>query len=248
MSSVRRWTALWNFDYIFEDDKFFQRVPKWFEDKCVNHFYPKTDIARLYLMREWLLDYDRVVWLDADLLIFDPENFNVSEVSDYALSHEVFLHYRKNITLGSSINNSLIVVTKGDPFLDTYISRSEETIRNTNEHMIERCSIGPTLLNQMATERPINRLTCNGLFENRMMLAIVQDDQEVIDVYRNGFKFWMAGANMCHFMYNQARPDRFPIDECVNKLLRTRGSFLNVGMDKTILISDMLPIQSRAKR
>jgi len=71
-ASVRDWAARAGHDYRHYGDELFDRVPDWYRAKAGSLVLPVSDLARLVLARELLAEgYDRTVWVDADLLVFD---------------------------------------------------------------------------------------------------------------------------------------------------------------------------------
>jgi hypothetical protein len=78
MGTVRAWADQQGFDYRFYDDGFFEYAPQWFRDKAQHGICPVTDLARLVVARELLAQgYERTVWVDADLLVFAPEQLRL---------------------------------------------------------------------------------------------------------------------------------------------------------------------------
>src|SRR5271155_4687165 len=75
METARGWAGMRGFDYQFLDDRFFDRVPAEFRARTTDKLI-LTDIARLLVTRELLEGgYERVVWIDADVAVFDPESW-----------------------------------------------------------------------------------------------------------------------------------------------------------------------------
>ena len=72
------WARAQGYEYRFFDEALFDRLPAWFRKRVSHRILPMSDLARLLLARE-LLDegFDRVVWVDADVLIFDIKQFSV---------------------------------------------------------------------------------------------------------------------------------------------------------------------------
>ena len=238
LDSVRDWAHGRSYDYELIDDSFFGFAPQWFRDRCKEHFYPVTDLARLYLIRDRFgRGYDRVAWLDADVVIFDPERFAIDTRSGYAFCHEVVLGILPNGQLelsGASINNSVIVMHRGHPMLDYYLFAAEETIRHTPERDFSRMMIGPKFLNALAGAMPLERLTCVGLFTPIYMTLLAQgSNRPALAMYRKQFGFPISGANLCHFTRGDTPiTERARLDACfesaILKLIESRGAVVNV--------------------
>jgi hypothetical protein len=238
MDSAKRWAERYGFAYELVGDEFFDHAPEWFRAKCREHFYPVTDIARLYLMKSRLLNYRRVVWVDADVIVFDPQRFNVETESGYAFSHEVVLGIRpdgQRELSPWSINNSVIVMARGCPMLDFYIFAAEEIVKRTPLQQFSRTMIGPKFLDALSHAMPIERLTCVGLFTPEYMRLLTNDENhEALRAYRSHFGFPMAAANLCHFLRGSAAPEDVKhldalFERGIELLLETKGELVNVG-------------------
>ena len=92
METVPQWAEQRGYEYRFFDDGFFDRVPAWFKERVRQLILPMSDLARLLVARE-LLDagFDRVIWVDADVLIFDLERFDVDVTANCAFCRELWL-------------------------------------------------------------------------------------------------------------------------------------------------------------
>ncbi|HEY1695320.1 MAG TPA: hypothetical protein VGG39_24295 [Polyangiaceae bacterium] len=91
--SVRRWTESQGHDYRFLDDRFFECVPEWLRHKVRNGKLPMSDYARLHHARAFLEGgYERAIWLDSDVVVFDPEAFSRNNGKrSFAVTREVWL-------------------------------------------------------------------------------------------------------------------------------------------------------------
>src|SRR4029079_13839139 len=73
LRSVQAWAAAAGYRYEFVDDRLFDYAPAWVRERCGKQLLPITDVARMYLLRERLAHgWDRVIWVDADVLVFAP--------------------------------------------------------------------------------------------------------------------------------------------------------------------------------
>ena len=78
MDGVRHWSAAKSFDYRFIDDQFFDLLPADYRKKAEGRLPVLSDLARLIMARNLILEgYEKTIWIDADVLIFDPEGFDV---------------------------------------------------------------------------------------------------------------------------------------------------------------------------
>ena len=81
IEGVRAWATAKRHHYRFLDDDFFKPVPTAIVEKLAGHSQSAiilSDLARLHWCRHFLsLGYERVVWLDADVLVFAPDLFDL---------------------------------------------------------------------------------------------------------------------------------------------------------------------------
>jgi len=96
MDTVKAWSVLNNFHYQFIDDELFEFVPTELLEKIKTQWVIATDLARIKVMWSFLnRGYERVVWCDADFLIFDSKGF-VLPGKLYALGREVWIQESAN--------------------------------------------------------------------------------------------------------------------------------------------------------
>jgi len=131
LDSVRRWAAGCGFDYRFCGDEIFVRVPAWYLDKTAAYPQVATDLGRLRLARE-LLDtgFERTIWLDADVLVFDPDDFRITVDTGSAFGREVWVQGdgRGGLKVFRNVHNAVALFCRGDSFLDFYAEACERII------------------------------------------------------------------------------------------------------------------------
>lgn len=91
LQSVEQWTRAQQFDDRFIDDRFFDRVPQWYRRGAGSNVQVITNLARLAVARELLAEgYACTIWIDADILVFDPDAFRIAVAKDFAFRYEDF--------------------------------------------------------------------------------------------------------------------------------------------------------------
>lgn len=131
LNSVRVWAENSNFDYRIYGDEIFDRVPEWYQQKAVKHVQVSMDLGRLVLARE-LLDagYERVIWLDADVLVFDPLRFSIQISEGCAFAREVWVQRSADGQLKTykNVHNAFACFCQESTFLDFYIETCKSII------------------------------------------------------------------------------------------------------------------------
>lgn len=97
MGTVSSWAREQGYDYRFLGDEFFDCLPGWYRDACKGHKWPMSDLARLLTARTLLEGgYDRVIWFDADLVVFRLQSLRIDTTPEFAFCREPWLGRREN--------------------------------------------------------------------------------------------------------------------------------------------------------
>ena len=118
-ATVREWTAAKGYDYRLIGDELFEGTPPAIARKAPS-VLPLTDLGRLLWTQRYLKEgYERVAWIDSDVVIFDPENFSIDSDSKHLVCREVMakLDGGKLITT-TAVNPTITVFQAGSPLLD----------------------------------------------------------------------------------------------------------------------------------
>lgn len=209
MASVSDWARHYGYDYRKLNSGFFEKVPDWFFARCSGQIHPITDLARLLVMQQELsTSYERVVWLDADVLIFDPENFSIDTQSgfQFGYGHFVGMHADGTAHIGESgPNNGLLVAHRSHPLLAFYIYAIEAIVRDAKPGSLERTALGPDFIRRLAGLCP---LECNLRFG--WLTPVIQQELSVGQVRLSRLlatkqSIRIAAVDLCHF-FRKSQP------------------------------------------
>jgi len=234
LDSVHAWALRNGYSYIFLGDELFDPVPRWYRDRCGAQILPVTDLARLLHAARYLREgWDRVIWVDADVLVFVPERFAVDDRWSYALCHEAVV-YRDDVNghrIVAGVNNSVSLYRRANPFLGFYINACQSIV--TNAHgPLEPLVVGTSFLTGLRRLVPFPLLATVGLFNEPVL-----DD---LATGRSAFLRLLAGArpgpfyaaNLCR---SHGEPGRLPtapvpqdrFAQAVDRLIATQGAAVN---------------------
>src|SRR5687768_12761993 len=112
LASARAWAEARGFAYRFIDDRFFESCPAWYREKVRDNVLLMSDLARIVLARELHREgFDRTVWVDADILIFAPDAFDVhagDADQPYAFCDELWVSFEQGKFVGRrKVNNAV---------------------------------------------------------------------------------------------------------------------------------------------
>ncbi|MBT6095956.1 MAG: hypothetical protein HOH04_13815 [Rhodospirillaceae bacterium] len=134
MASVRHWASLHGFEYRFIGDEIFDRVPAWYQDRAQGRMPVITDLGRLVLVREALMEgADTAVWIDADVLVFDAADFRIDIADDHAFGREIWVQPAgKDLKVYRNVHNAFCLFRQGNAVLDFYIHSCERIMRRVS--------------------------------------------------------------------------------------------------------------------
>ncbi|MGD8420071.1 MAG: hypothetical protein PVJ78_06545, partial [Gammaproteobacteria bacterium] len=90
LDSVAGWARAGGFEYRFLGDEIFESIDPPLRDRLGERTAIASDLARLRLLQRGLAEgYRRVVWCDADFLVFRPRELRLPE-TDFGLGREVW--------------------------------------------------------------------------------------------------------------------------------------------------------------
>lgn len=235
MNSVKDWATASGYAYHCLDDRFFEFAPAPVHERCAGNLYAITDICRLRWMQQELdAGWQRVVWLDADVLVFAPRLLDIATRSGHGFAHEVFLHVRDNgeFSVMEGCNNALMVFeARGRAMLDRYVDASMARLDALPAGTVPRTALGPGLLKEWLQQESLELIDGIGLFSFAIMHQIGEAAGTLPGECARRSRRPLAAANLCHFQRNATRPDLRPgFDrvylKAVAALLGTQGEIL----------------------
>jgi hypothetical protein len=147
LASVQEWAESRGYDYRFVGDEIFRLVPDWYRDKTGSKKPVATDYARLVLLQQALDEgYDEVIWLDADVLVFD-RNLVLAFDGSCAFGQEVWVQpVDDTFAARRNVHNAVCVFRQGCPVLPFLIHTVASIIRRIDPAHIAPQVVGPKLM------------------------------------------------------------------------------------------------------
>ncbi|MEG4589159.1 hypothetical protein QUA54_28665 [Microcoleus sp. MOSTC5] len=238
MQTVKDWATLKGFDYQMIDDKLFDYVPDWYKEKANGKIQPISDLARLELAKEFILKgYERTVWIDADILIFQPEQLNINTREEYLFCREAWIELETGSTVEegkivciSKVHNALTIFTQKNSFLDFYIYVCKEIVRNT-QGKLSSIEVSTRFLTNLHQIFPLPLFKNMGLFSPLNMYGIAQNQNYFTQEYVKLIGAPIYAANLCSSFRNTSFQGIDMNDQVyeivIEKLLETKGELVN---------------------
>ena len=237
MASVRAWTRDSGFDYRFLDDRFFDIVPAWYRERVGGNKLVLANLARLVAARNVLREgYDRAVWIDADVLVFDPAAFRLDAPEGFALVLETWIrsHAGGHEPL-RQVNNCVAVFDAGNPFLDYAIWAHETLVRHRPQDVVPH-GTSTRLFTAISAATPLPLLTNVGILTPAMALELAgPGDGPALEAFARLHGHPVQAVNLCGSLvddpvdgvFEGTQLVRSHLDAAVDRLLATRGRALH---------------------
>ena len=233
LASVEAWAHKRGFAYKFIDDTLFEQVPDWFRIKVGENRLPMSDLARLKVARAFLRDgYDRAIWLDADVLVFDPDGFEIAIDTDYAFGREVWVRRggRDKLLVTEGLHNAVCVFCRGNGFLEFYIHAAEEIVRGAEADILSH-QIGPDFLNRLRDVIGGRVVPDVDLFSPLVIADIAKGGGSALTAHRKAFGGPVRAANLClSFVGGESSGVTVTdamLNQAADRMLETRGNVVN---------------------
>lgn len=198
LDSVAVWARANGYDYRMLGDEMFGLLPAELRERLATRPVVGSDLARLRLLQSGLDEgYRRVVWCDADWLIFRPRDF-VLPGADFALGREVWIQNDDSGGLKSyfRVHNACLVFARGNTFLDFYAATAERLLR-LNEGPMPPQFVGPKLLSALHNIAHFPVMEQAAMLSPPVMRDLLAGGGEALDLFREKSPESPAGANLC---------------------------------------------------
>jgi len=198
IDSTQSWAADNGFDYQWLGDEIFDSLDSELIEKTQSQKVIASDLARLKAMQKALAKgYQRVVWCDADFLIFNAQQFILPD-SSFALGREVWVQEDKNLKLRAytKVHNAFMVFCRGNHFLDYYTASAEQLLR-ANQGRMPPQFIGPKLLTALHNMVSCPVMETAGMLSPLVVRDILKGDGKALQLFKQKSTHFPAGANLC---------------------------------------------------
>ena len=235
MQTVEAWARSCGHDYRFSP-VLFDRIPDWFRQRCGSEIGPMTDLGRLLLMQS-IFDEgeDAVIWVDADVVVFDPANLQVPPDPGFLCIDEVTVGCGEEgvpVISSRTVNGALLAVSRGNAIFTIYRKAMESMVSAAPVGPLPRTVAGPQLLTRLARQEPVARLTSVGLFTPSILNDLAQGEETLPRAFSRAFGHRVAAANLCHFYRDTIDQGDVPVYDdimlrVIDRLVDSRGEIVN---------------------
>ena len=150
LGSVERWAQAKGYTYRHIDDALFTVVPDWYMQKVGTKLPIAADYARLVFLQKALEEgFEQVIWLDADVLVFD-QALAFEFTGSCAFGHEVWIQERDGkLEARSNVHNAVCVFRQGCVILPFLLHTILSMMMRVDPAHLAPQFAGPKLLNAL---------------------------------------------------------------------------------------------------
>jgi len=234
LNSVQMWSKSKGYDYHLSGDEIFHPVPQWFLSKTPSRMAPATDLGRLLMARHFLSDgYQRVVWLDADVFVFDSENFNLTVDDGYAFGREVWVqpNDKGGVKAYRNVHNALSIYVSGNSFLEFYIDSCLKIMSGVEIDHFPAQLLGPKFLTALHSLVGFHLVDDVGMTSPLVLRDIAAGGGAAVDLMRRKLTGPMNAANLCSSLIGTTSDgvnlSEDLVKQCLTLLSASKGSVLS---------------------
>ena len=224
MDSVKQWARTAGYNYQWIDDALFDLLPAALKPGGRISPVIASDLARLRWMQQVLRQgAECVVWLDADVLVFAPAQFQLLE-DVFAVGREIWVqpetHTRWRVH--RKVHNAFMQASdQGDghnSFVDFYADSAERLLR-ANGQVMPAQFIGPKLLTALHNVIQMPVLESAGMLSPAVVADLLASDGPALRRMRDKACAPLHAANLCRSSVAGGALDSRQMEQLIDRLL-----------------------------
>jgi hypothetical protein len=224
LESVQQWADSQGYDYRLVGDEIFRLVPDWYRDKTGSKKPVATDYARLVLLQQALDEgYAEVIWLDADVLVFD-EGLALGFEGSCAFGQEIWVQpVDDTFAARRNVHNAVCVFRKGCPVLPFLIQTVASIIGRIDPAHIAPQVVGPKLMTALHSICGFSLLPQVGALSPAVVADMCAGSGPALNLLRRKSIVKPQAVNLCASLIKPAQAVEV-IDILLNHRQKSKGS------------------------
>jgi hypothetical protein len=199
---VQSWADVWSFDYRWIGDELFDCLSVELASKVMSQRVVASDLARLIVLQEALEEgFERVIWLDADVLVTDPAGFEVGS-AEALFGREVWVQATEpggKLKTYRKVHNAFMAFCAGEPVLPFYRMSAERILSRYDEGsgpMVAQL-VGPKLITLLHNAIGFDVQEDAGVVSPLVARDLLQGGGSALDRFRAASPVMPRAANLC---------------------------------------------------
>ena len=200
VDSVKAWAQRNGYRHAFTGDAIAELLPPGYRENCFGRWPMMTDLGRLLLARRHLAEgAHRVVWVDADVLIFAPDTFQLNNDEDHAVGREIWVarNGAGRWRARRHVHNAVLTFQRDSPALDFLIHATRRVVERLQRPASPQIA-GPKLLSTLHNLVTFPVLESAGMISPPVLADLIAGAGPALSRYRAALTAPMAAVNLCH--------------------------------------------------
>jgi hypothetical protein len=231
LDSVRKWAGLHGHDYALAGDEFYELCGPDYLGRGRKNPRAITNLARLVATRQRLDGgYQRVIWMDADVFVFDPARLvfdfpRESLTTGYAFGREVWLERAGGLTTATppAAHNAATFFTREAVDLDMLIALIRHI--DAGRELVSNFQVGVRLLRGLQYSLMFPTFSHVAVFSPVLVRALAEGDEPVVQLYGRAYRYESCAANLCLSWEHSVSED--VLLRAMDRLERDAGAVVN---------------------
>ena len=233
LDSVRNWAGTHGHDYSLAGDEFYALCGPDYLARGRKNPQAITNLARLVATRNRLDDgYRQVIWMDADVFVFDPERLDLSFPAEalptgYAFGREVWLQHTPSgeiQVIGPMAHNAATYFTQATIDLDMLISLIRHI--DAGRSIVSNFQVGVWLLRGLQYSLMFPTFSHVSVLSPDVLRAVAEQDETALRVYGRAYRYQSCAANLCFSLQEGNIPAALLV-QAMDRLEVGRGEDIN---------------------
>ena len=184
-----------------------------------------ADVARLIQLQQALQQgYHRVLWCDADVLVFAPDRLELPDTS-YAFGREVWVQEQGGtLRAFTKVHNAVMLFCRGNPFLDFYSHAVHQIVRQHQGKMAPQM-LGPKFLSTIHNIIQCPVIEGAGMLSPAVMRDLLRGGGLALDLFLAQSPATPGALNLCSSLVASGEISATEITEVTRVLQAEPGKY-----------------------
>ena len=220
--SVRSWAETNGYAYRLLGDELFSGIPLQISLKAQSRL-PAADLGRLLWIERLLAEWEQVIWIDSDVLVFDPEHFVIDLEARFLVCREILVRRQKggaapSVAVGS--NPTCLMFQRNVPFLRRWIEAMEKHAARAPG--LGDADFGREMLRRLAPSKGLPTIDTIGHFNAAILKDILGKGGPSLALMMKTSGVPFAAANLC----SHYKVPNLTYTRIVDALMRDKGALV----------------------
>ena len=227
LHSVRDWCRMNTYEYRFLGDELFSALPTELVEKTRKQRVIASDLARLRVLQAALKEgFERVIWLDADVLIFNPAGFVLPDESA-AVGREVWVQNDRNgrLKVYKKVHNAFLMFRSDTTLLDFYNDTATRLLLQ-NEGSVSPQFIGPKFLTALHNVANLPVLESAGMLCPMVIRDLLEGAGPALRLFADHSREPVSAVNLCASSCDNRQVTVQQMKQLIALLISKNASFL----------------------